>query len=385
MSVAAVSGPALSRRHGTGIQTIRILAAPTVRHWHLYWSPRPGLPSDCCHSACLSTMPWLRRVRGERVVRGLENLLGLGWWKGADVNRRKLSSLLSRRGWRADVAYVCVSSEREAARARSLLAVLDCPYVVHLWDLCHESGLDPGTMPGYAGLLGSAAAVLVLTPAMAEELRGFAGPEPRVVGFGQEVRGGRAEAPQPDAPLRIVLVGSLGEPDNPFPAALGEAWDLLRSGGVRPEMVYVGRHLQRLPAQVRADARSAGLLSDDEYHSLLCSCHIALLPSPSRLDAYGRYSLPSRVGDYLMAGLPVVASVGKGSATEAYLRRLTPEAVRFARGSRELAESITALCERGAWPAASRRARSFAEEHFDIRSVRDQVLGALREACGRSD
>jgi hypothetical protein len=123
----------------------------------------------------------------------------------------------------------------------------------------------------------------------------------------------------------------------------------------------------------------------DELSRWLAESHLAFLSGPSDLDCFGKFSFPSRCSDYLMAGLPVVACVAAGSATERFLQPLSPGCVRLARTESEIeraVESLTASPER--WVLASEQARSYARKHLSIETVREQVMSALRGALGQS-
>jgi hypothetical protein len=382
-TVAIVTPLPLCDRHGTGSQVLRIFAGRRGQSWSLYWLHRPGFVSVHPASARLQHLPRLKRLRGGRLVSLAERSVGASWWRGNEVDGRRLRRLLDDRGWRCDVAYVCPSNEEQAECTASILDVLGCPYVAHLWDLCHDDGLDPDARGGYRRLIAGASEVLALNEAIAEQVEGLGAERPRIVRFGQEPIPRASRPPTPET-LRLVMVGSIGGEGNPALRVLVEAWPAIREMAPGARLVYLGQHHARMDERLRRIVTHPGLLDAEGYQRELASSHVAFLPSPDRLDCFGRFSLPSRVSDYLMAGLPVAARVGAGTATERFLAPLTPAAVRMTHTAEELAAAVRAWMDEEAWHAASDAARAFAEAHFAIDAVRERVFAALDRAI-RSD
>ncbi len=378
---AIITGLPLCHRHGTGAQILRIFRDAGLSFWSLHWSYRRGFVSENAAAARLQNLPRLKRLRGGRVVDAVDRALGTAWWQGDQVNGPKLRRLLSARAWRADVAYVAVANEREARSASSILDQLACPYVLHLWDLCHDEGLDPATMAGYARLLTGAASVLVLSEPMADQVRRFDVAGCEVVRFGQRLAACAQLPPSRGEPVRIVLVGSLGEPGNPAIDILLSAWPRLAERLGQVHLTYLGQHYSRLPSALRQIVEYPGLVSAEAYENVLASSHLAILPSPHRLDCFGRFSLPSRVSDYLMAGLPVLACVAEGTATASFLAPLSPGTVRFVNSAAGLVNAVESFAEPEVWLRANRSAREYAEEQFAIERVRGRIVEHLLAAA----
>ena len=377
LRVGVLTGPALCSRHGTGVQILRIFEEANVDFWHLYWLGTAGYESDHFASAFLDDLPRLKRLRGGRIVEMLENALGTAWWTGDRVNRRKLSRLLEAREWLCDVAYVSVANEREAQRAWSILDVMACPYVVHLMDLCHDDGIVPQAMPGYASLLGHAERVLVASEAMRDEVRKVRADGGDVAPIAKRL-GRQAKPPGASAgPLRLVMLGSLGGADNPALGVLADAMPALRARWPGFECLYMGQHYDMLPKRLRTLVTYPGRVDLKTFEQLLPTAHLAFLPSPCRLDCYGRFSPVARLTDYFAAGLPVLYCIARGSVPEQSLTLLSPAAA----ARTDTPESLIAAVERFAdpvqWREASRLLRTHAEKHFTIERLRDRVFGAL--------
>jgi hypothetical protein len=327
-------------------------------------------------------LPRLKRLHGGGRLERIEAALGWGWWRGDAVNARRLSRLLESEKLACDAAYVSVATEGEARRAASIVRRLGQPYVVHLMDLCHEQGIVPAAMPGYRTLLGQAHGVFVVSEPLRDEVRRVRADGVEVVAVAKRL-GSLASPPAADSGvLRMVMLGSLGSADNPALSVLADALPVLRARWPTFECLYMGQHYHMLPDRLRPLVTYPGRISLETFEQLLSTAHVAFLPSPQRLDCYGRFSPVARLTDYFAAGLPVLYCVAKGSVAEQLLTPLSPLAAARADTPESLVAAVERFAEPVQWREASRLLRSHAEEHFAIGRLREKVLGALGTTCG---
>ncbi len=378
MRICVLSECALSFRHGTGAQMIRLFDWSAPDLFHLYLTAFYGGISEVGRSLRVEDPRWLGR--GRRYARHIERALGLNWWNGDEIRADRLAARLAQQGLTADVAYVIAAHEEHASKMSSLLAVLGCPYVVHVMDIYHPDGLAPATMPGFRRLLGGASAVLAISDAIVDELAKFEGPRARVVPIGQAVTAEVAQPPRAGEPLRLAMVG---KPYAEGIALLRASWDRLLTEFPDLEIYYSGQHSPEFPAHIRARLRGSDYLSRTEYEALLARCHMAFLSGPLHLDRFGKFSIASRIADYLMTGLPVLACVGEGTAMHRFLEPLVPDAVRYTRTPDELIAGLAAFRQPQAWRTAHELGRAFAVSRLDIVKIREVVHGVL-EAAGRA-
>ncbi len=129
-------------------------------------------------------------------------------------------------------------------------------------------------------------------------------------------------------------------------------------------------------------------LSRPDYEALLARCHVAFLSGPLELDRFGKFSIPSRIADYLGVGLPVLACVGEGTAMQRFLQPLVPDAVRYTRTPEALLAALADFREPAAWDRAHQVGRAFAVANLDIRRVRslvrDTLAGVWEATSGRA-
>jgi hypothetical protein len=309
----------------------------------------------------------------------LLRLAGQSLWRRDKINRRVFARFRRRNRIDAQVVYVVVSDERHARKFRSLLQQFNCPYVVHIMDIYHEHGLDPETMTGFCSLFRDSSSNLALTDPIRNEIAKFDPRPVKVVHVGQEINPYKAQPPEKRKPLNIIMIG---RPYHRGMTLLDKTWPRLCARFGSLELVYVGAHANALPPSVKAYVTDHGYLTDqDHLKRALAGAHLAYLSGPSELDRFGKFSFPSRCSDYLMAGLPILACVPKGSATEQFLRPLSPDCVCFVQSENDIIrsiESFTATAEH--WRQGSERARAYAEKHLNIETIRQQVLSELRAA-----
>lgn len=372
MNIGILTRDALTPKHGTGAQLLRLLQGADVSFFHLYWWWGHGGESERQPSFRLIAPNWMAKKGLFRVF----SALGVTWWKGTQINRAKLHQLRQSEKLQCDVIYALVGDELSAQQALSIAREFDCPYVVHLMDL-YEDHLDPNTMPGMKQLLAGASSVLVITEPLEREICKFAPRDVRRVFIGQDTDVPQAALASSEA-LRILLSGRVYASGLTL---LEAALPQIQRDFPQARFQYVGPEWEKFPASLHSAVQNLGFVSDNEYRQIIANAHLAYLMGPLETDWLGKYSFPSRTSDYLMAGVPVLGCVGAGTATESVLMPLVPHAVRFTRTPDEICAAIAAFIESpSAWSAASAAARAFALEHLSLDTVRGQWFAALRDA-----
>jgi hypothetical protein len=366
----------LARSHGTGAQILQLFQGYPFHHF--YWRVGHGRRSEVPQSTLLEDrVPPVPKLGG--AVRRLKQWSGRTWWRGDEVNVTWLQREVQSRGLKLDAAYVVIARESDAARALSIVRSLELPYVVNMVDVLHDQGLDPATMPAMTELLKGASSLLALLPSIAEEMGKFSRAPIQIVPVGKPLAERIAAPPGSDEPVRIIIGG---RPYRGGCNLLAKAWETVKRSCRKVELNYVGPHYGDIPAELKPECRNAGFLqSEDDYQRFLASAHLAFLTGPDADDMHGRWSFPSRTVDHLMAGLPVLACVPAGSATEKVLGPISPQAVAFTRSGTDIVDAINRFAASAAdWTSASRSARSFVEQNMSLEVVRASVFAALKLA-----
>lgn len=385
MKVAVLSECAMANTHGTGALLLRLFQNSGTPFVHLFLQTMGFGLSECPASHLLAHLP-KQSSRSQFFAHRALRAVGLSLWRKDEINRRVFARFRRAKDITADVAYVVVSRESHARRFRSVLRELNCPYVVHVMDIYHETGLDPDTMPGFRSLFQGAHSNLALTDAIRNEIVKFDSRDVSIVPVWQMRNPYVPTPPGNQKPLVIVMIG---RPYQQGMRLLEKAWPQLLDRFGPLELAYIGAHQSALPVSMRAYVRDYGYVTDqDEFSRLLSAAHLAFLSGPSELDCFGKFSFPSRCSDYLMAGLPVIACVVPGSATERFLQPLSPGCVRFAQSEVEIEQAVEGFTSSPEqWSRASEQARSYAREHLAIDTVREQILvelhGALQMSTAR--
>jgi glycosyltransferase involved in cell wall biosynthesis len=377
MHVGIISECAMSHGHGTGVQMLRTFEESRSAYTHFYFSSHYAGRSEVRNSHLLDeTLPF--GITGKRTVAKWLRRVAIDWpwWNDDRLNARKFQRLLAAEKIRCDVMYVVVATEQHARRCLEILRQLGCPYVVHIMDLYDAEGIVPERMPAMRALLENAASVFVLTQALADEVCRVRSGGVTQVDIGAH-HPPRAALPPGEKELRIALSGRIYEGI----ALLSDAVPQIQARWPHVRFHYCGTHLERIPQPLRSQVQFPGWLSREQVQQHLLDSHIAFLCGPWELDGLGRFSFPSRVADYFMAGLPVIAAAGPGTAARRALLPLDGSAVRLVGDASQVIEAIARLSLSAEWQAASGAARRHGEKHFSMEAIRTTILAALRAAC----
>ena len=252
--------------------------------------------------------------------------------------------------------------------------------MVHLWDSLNSALLQS---EHYRWLIQHAHQVLALSKPLIEEARELR-PDASELLFVREATESRAKAPGTE-PLRVALIGYLQS----YRAGLHllhRAFQQMRAAGLTIELHFVGspRVLERLNEGFTKDMTSTGhLRSNAARDAALANCHLAFLPGPLETpeqDLRSRYSIPSRVLDFMAVGLPVVGTVHPESATAQFYADYGVGQHLLCGTAEQIAEAFVELTDAQKWETAH-QASLLALEKIDCQGQLERLKAAMASAA----
>jgi hypothetical protein len=378
---------------GTSVYVSRLLKGRENSVVHLMWDiSESGAKSVEQVVVANDAMAWwpfpFNRGRG-RYMR-CRDRLGLNWWSRDQLNLAKLNRKLRTFRSRPERAWMICKHEWDASRACALWeGVGKPPFVLHVMDIFHDR-LSEGETPKFRRLIQEARHVLCISANIAAEIRNNGAKSVSLLPFCSNFS---VDGRQPfGPPLRMVISGSLWSgvyADNPAFKLLADAWPAIKHQFPGVELHYAGLSGKQLPEQLRGEIQDHGLLSPIEtsglshsaYEDFLRRCHLAYLPVSHPSTTVGRFSLPSRLADYLACGLPIIACTDKGTAIASFLESLPPGCSANVANATELCNSVARFAgEPLRWKEASAIAGEYARLKLGAESARAELFRQL-ERC----
>ena len=188
----------------------------------------------------------------------------------------------------------------------------------------------------------------------------------------------------PTEPIRLLYAGTLGRKHNP--ALLVELLDDAKARGVDAFLTVisegVGAEQLKQMCAGRKDVLTLGYQDADDFSDVLASADVLIaLLEPDAAN----FSVPSKVLSYLSAGRPIIALVPEGNpAALDVVQAGGCVAPPTSAGAVEAAVWLAAIrSDKAALELLGRRARTLAEERFDIELIGNEFEKILYEAVGR--
>jgi hypothetical protein len=129
-----------------------------------------------------------------------------------------------------------------------------------------------------------------------------------------------------------------------------------------------------------------GYLNDRVLHEHLCAADLAIVPFNIADEPeyhYAAHSVPSRITEFLNAGLPILAAAGAQTETRRFITDRGLGVCGTIAREQEFAGTLLALMNDTARRLAlSRQGRAFAESHCDVRKHRDMLRSAFSRVSG---
>jgi glycosyltransferase involved in cell wall biosynthesis len=341
----------LSPRTAIGVQTLRLMGPH--RDWlHFHWwsnSLRQLDPrSILFENAVLSRYSFLHNP----ALMSVCERLGISCWSGDDLRPSLSKRLVAQYRDRVSSAYLAPLDETDAGRCLELVNLVGAPFVLHLWDVLHGD-ISRGAL---RELVDRADSVFCVSQPLLNDVLLIRG-DAELLSFSRDASAVAAK-PREKGPLKIVMHGNISSYTEGLDD-LGEAIALLEPGGLKVEVTFVGspKILRQTNAAIRKRVNAIGFLPNQaELDRALSLAHVAFLPGPKldpRHDLRSRYSIPSRLLDYMAVNLPAVGTVHKASATRVFLHELGLDAATSCSTGREVADWLLRLSGRERWEEQS--------------------------------
>ncbi len=303
----------LSNRTAIGVQT-NYLVEPLDNWIHFHWwqtdLKRINLKSYLLENKFIARFP---RYKVAIWLQQFLSMVGMSWWVGDNLSEQAIE-FIKEKAAGSVVAYVAPIDREDARRMRSILEVLEIPYILHIWDFL-DGGLDTAE---HVWLIENADKVLCLSQPMREAIQPLK-PDVDILRFYRPPSLYEAKVPKFNA-LIITLIGDIVSYSGGLDM-LYEAIDMVKEKRVQVTVKYIGtkRALKRARADLMGRMAATGFLeSAQERDKALSESNIAFLPGPLKppdADYRSKYSIPSRILDFMAVGLPTVGPVHPQSAT----------------------------------------------------------------------
>ena len=346
----------LSPRTAIGVQTRRLME-PHQDWLHFHWwgssltqdDPRSVL----FENTLLSRYSFLHNPSLLRVC----ERLGISLWNGSDLRTPMVERLMKEYRERVSSAYIAPLSEPDAQRCLELANLVGAPFVLHLWDVL-EGDVFSGAL---RQLVERAESVFCVSQALLDDVS-LMRSDAELLCFSRDESQVTAK-PRQRGPLKIVMHGNVSSYAEGLDD-LDQAIPLLERKGLKVEVSFLGspKILRQAKTSLKNRVSVGGFCpTQHDLDIELSRAHVAFLPGPKldpKLDLRSRYSIPSRILDYLALELPIVGCVHKASATGGFLEELGLEASTTCSGPEEIADWLGRVARSVHWAEQSAKSRN---------------------------
>jgi hypothetical protein len=363
----------LSPRTAIGVQTLRLME-PHQDSLHFHWwssslkqmDPRSVL----FENTLLSRYSFLHNPSLLRVC----ERLGISLWDGNDLRAPMVERLRKEYRERVSSAYIAPLNEPDAQRCLELANLVGAPFVLHLWDVL-QGDVSSGAL---RQLVERAESVFCVSQPLLDDVS-LIRSDAELLCFSRDEALVTA-GPRQRGPLKIVMHGNVSSYAEGLDA-LDKAIPLLERKGLKVEVSFLGspKILRQAKTTLKGVSVGGFCPTQQDLDVELSRAHVAFLPGPRldpKIDLRSRYSIPSRILDYLALELPIVGCVHKSSATGGFLQELGLEASTTCSGPDEIADWLTRIARPLHWAEQSTKSRNA----FDLLRLQEEPAQKLKRA-----
>jgi Glycosyl transferases group 1 len=365
----------LSDRTAVGVQTRQILEHFPI-HTHLYWNESVLDPpvSGSHRIESFLHAPIARLKRNTNISKLLPSF-NVSWWRH-DRPASNIKTLLESLREETSSVYLAPLDASDARRMTEIVHILKRPFVVHLWDF-----LDNANDATTRWLIENAAHVFCLNDNILSDVVAMRG-DASILTFRRAAAKNTAKRSD-GKEVSVALSGELGVYLDGVKCLI-TATQHLRERGHQCSVVYIGTSKRDLKRNGLAshDAISVkGFIpSAEQRDQVLSKCTVGFIPGPlssPESNARSKYSIPSRILDFMAVGLPIVGTLHPDSAAFSFCRNFALDEWLFKDDSEQLAHALATLADPLEWQKSSQKSlAAFSKliEAYDISELKSMLI-----------
>lgn len=185
-------------------------------------------------------------------------------------------------------------------------------------------------------------------------------------------------SPLPPMPLRVLLSGTLNRYYD-VNSILDLVAELRRRGPV--EFVVASPSATDWEIELGGVEATRISVAPGEMADLVASCHVGLSVCRDDAGVSLKAAMPTKIGEFLACGRPVVVNPGLCDAAELLTARQCGVAYGSSLSGRTV-EAVDLIEQRLADPRTPARCRELAEGHFDLQTGVEQLVSTYGSVCG---
>jgi glycosyltransferase involved in cell wall biosynthesis len=365
----------LSDRTAIGVQTKQILEN-FPQHTHLYWS-ESVLDPRISRSHRIESFLFLiiSTLKRNNKISALLPDFDVSWWRDDKPAHNVVSYLASLRDETSSI-YLAPLDASDARRMKKIIDILELPFVLHLWDF-----LDNASDATTRWLIENASRVFCLNDSIMRDVIAIRG-EASILPFRRaatKLVAQRSESKE----ISVAISGDIGSYLGGV-RCLITAIQSLRESGLNYNIVYVGsskKVLRRNGILYHDSISATGFIpSAAQRDQVLSACAIGFMPGPlssPESDSRSKYSIPSRILDFMALGLPIVGTLHPDSATFSFCRNFGLDEWLFMDDPDRVAQALATLVDFQEWEKSSQKslaAFSRLIDTYDIAELKSMLV-----------
>jgi hypothetical protein len=348
-----LSPRSIAFNHGTGAQLSYLL--DTYDHISAinYGFYEKGRGDRACFFDSVWHRFWPWKMRGRGVLASLNDRLPFSIWRDhqlTDLGRKVLRKKVVGLGNESHCVAV-VHDTVCAKRVNAIMDVLGLPYDLILYDLMHLDTVSKQNFPELSRCISNSESVYAISRPLRDAARLLGAKDIRAISFyrPKSTQPRRTENRDKESRGLKILVVADAKP-HAFKELLTSVAVLRSESPTTDISIHFVGNASSLPLLVqkdKVDVTFHGFVSAQRRDEIASGCDLAFLAgstSSAKECPLVKYSIPSKLGDFSVFGLPVLARVSSDSAAAEFIREEISGFVRMATNQEEVLTILRELC-----------------------------------------
>jgi hypothetical protein len=323
MTYLLFSQRSVNYQHGTGAQLSYFLKQYPAEGVFNYGYRDPGYCDDAFHLESFWHHLWPFRNRGRGLLRRYSDQLPFSIWRNHRLTSRGRNSIdkVLKTITEPSHSVALIHDETCATRFNSIRSLLGLPYLVVLYDLMHLEEPCPKVFPELSACLADAVATYVISSPLRYAALELGSKNVKPISFYRPrcfTAYNNRDRSSKTNDFRILVMADAK--DDSFVELLNAVEGLNQVDiGRKIKIHFVGnpRYLPSLCEGRDVEVIFYGFVTSSVRDRIVASCDIAYLAGSTKSSSecpLAKYSIPSKIGDFVAFGLPFIGRVSPDSA-----------------------------------------------------------------------